>query len=90
MGDLGGCRVERRGGRNDGPPWLASGLNWPDAVSAGPAAAASKGVLLLVAPTTLAASPASRAWLAAHPSSVVVAVGGPDVVSAQDVADARS
>jgi ell wall binding domain 2 (CWB2)/WD40-like Beta Propeller Repeat len=69
-----------------GPPWLASGLNWPDAVSAGPAAAASKGVLLLVAPTSLAASPASKAWLASHPSNLVVAVGGPDVVSAQDVA----
>lgn len=73
-----------------GPPWLASGLNWPDAVSAGPAAAASKGALLLVAPTTLAASPASQTWLATHPSNVVVAVGGPDVVSAQDVASARS
>jgi hypothetical protein len=73
-----------------GTPWLASGLNWPDAVSAGPAAAASKGVLLLVAPTSLAASPASKTWLATHPSSVVMSVGGPDVVSAQDVASARS
>jgi Tol biopolymer transport system component len=73
-----------------GPPWLASGLNWPDAVSVGPAAAVSKGVLLLVAPTSLAASPASKTWLATHPSNVVVAVGGPDVVSAQDVASARS
>ena len=50
-----------------GPPWLASGANWPDAVSAGPAAAAGKGVLLLVAPSDLAGSPASQAWLAAHP-----------------------
>jgi len=73
-----------------GPPWLASGLNWPDAVGAGPAAAASKGVLLLVAPTTLAASPASQTWLAAHPSNVIVAVGGPDVVSVQDVVGARN
>ena len=72
-----------------GPPWLASGSNWPDAVSAGPAAAASNGVLLLVAPTTLAASPASQTWLANHPSSVIVAIGGADVVSAQDVAAAR-
>jgi Tol biopolymer transport system component len=73
-----------------GPPWLASGLNWPDAVSAGPAAAASKGVLLLVAPTTLSQSPAAQTWLAAHPSTAVVAVGGPDVVSPQDVASART
>lgn len=72
-----------------GPPWLASGLNWPDAVSAGPAAAASKGVLLLVAPMGLAQSPASQTWLANHPSKVVVAVGGPDVVSPQDVVDAH-
>ncbi len=72
-----------------GPPWLASGANWPDAVSAGPAAAASKGVLLLVAPLSLAGSPASQAWLVAHPSVNVVAVGGPDVVSAQDVAEAH-
>jgi putative cell wall-binding protein len=72
-----------------GPPWLASGLNWPDAVSAGPAAAASNGVLLLVAPTSLAASPASNGWLAAHPSNVVIAVGGPDVVSVEDVVRAR-
>ncbi len=73
-----------------GPPWLASGSNWPDAVSAGPAAAMSKGVLLLVAPVTLAASPASQAWLAAHPSKVIVAIGGPDVVSASDVASAHA
>lgn len=72
-----------------GSPWLASGANWPDAVSAGPAAAASKGVLLLVAPLGLAGSPASQAWLVAHPSVNVVAVGGPDVVSAQDVAEAH-
>jgi Tol biopolymer transport system component len=71
-----------------GPPWLASGLNWPDAVSVGPATAASKGVLLLVAPTTLAASPASQTWLATHRPTVVVAVGGPDVVSVQDVTSA--
>lgn len=73
-----------------GPPWLASGANWPDAVGAGPAAAASKGVLLLVAPTSLSGSPAAQAWLAAHQSTTVVAVGGPDVVSPQDVAAARS
>ena len=72
-----------------GRPWLASGLNWPDAVSVGPAAAASKGVLILVAPTTLAASPATKAWLSLHPANVIVAVGGPDVVSAHDVADAH-
>jgi len=68
--------------------WLADGLNWPDAVGAGPAAAVQRGALLLVAPTTLDASPESRDWLAAHPMPFVVAVGGPDVVSPADVAGA--
>jgi hypothetical protein len=68
-----------------GPPWLADGLNWPDAVGAGPAAGFAHGVLLLVHPTTLTGSPASATWLAQHPSQIVVAVGGPDVVSPADV-----
>jgi Tol biopolymer transport system component len=64
-----------------GSPWLADGLNWPDAVAAGPAAAVAHAVLLLVDPTSLPASPASATWLAAHPAQEVVAVGGPDVVA---------
>jgi hypothetical protein len=73
-----------------GPPWLADGLNWPDAVGAGPAAGSARGVLLLVHPTTLTASPASATWLVQHPSQIVVAVGGPDVVSPADVVGART
>ena len=64
-------------------PWLATGRAFPDALSAGPAAARARHVLVLVDPRTLAASPATRDWLRAHASSYadVVAVGGPDVVS---------
>lgn len=64
-------------------PWLATGRAFPDALSAGPAAAREGHVLLLVDPRTLAASPATGAWLRRHASEYgdVVAVGGPDVVS---------
>lgn len=68
--------------------WLADGLNWPDAVAAGPAAAVERGALLLVAPTGLDGSPETRDWLRAHNAPLVVAVGGPDVVSPADVAAA--
>jgi hypothetical protein len=64
-------------------PWLATGRAFPDALSAGPAAARDGRVLLLVDPRTLAASPATGAWLRRYASAYgdVVAVGGPDVVS---------
>ena len=64
-------------------PWLATGRAFPDALSAGPAAARAGHVLLLADPRTLAASPATRTWLRAHAQEYadVVAVGGPDVVS---------
>lgn len=68
--------------------WLADGLNWPDAVGAGPAAAVARGALLLVAPAARDGSPATRDWLRAHPAPFVVAVGGPDVVSPSDIAGA--
>ena len=71
-----------------GAPWLADGANWPDALAAGPAAAAVKGNLLLVDPHMLGASPETHAWLMAHPPATVVALGGPDVISPADAADA--
>jgi hypothetical protein len=74
----------------NGAPWLADGANWPDALAAGPAAAAVKGNLLLVDPNTLSASPESHAWLIAHVPTTLVALGGPDVVSPSDTAHARA
>lgn len=64
-------------------PWLATGQNFPDALTAGPAAAASEGVLLLVDGQALTASPASRAWLRGHAAELtrLIVVGGPAAVS---------
>ena len=53
---------------------LASGLNFPDALAAGPAATAVHGVVLLTAGATL--PPVTAAYLTAHPGTVY-AIGGP-------------
>ena len=58
--------------------FLATGTNFPDALSAGPAAAASHGVVLLTDGSTLPA--AVKAYLSAHPGTVY-AVGGPAVAA---------
>jgi putative cell wall-binding protein len=57
---------------------LATGVNFPDALSAGPAAAHVDGVVLLTDGTTMPAS--VTAYLAAHPGTVY-AVGGPAVAA---------
>jgi putative cell wall-binding protein len=46
-------------GRNT---WLATGANWPDALAAGPAAAAAGGVLLLI-DGTATSTPAVTSWI---------------------------
>jgi putative cell wall-binding protein len=53
---------------------LATGLNFPDALAAGVAAAHAHGVVLFTQGTTQAS--ATQAWLSAHPSLPVVIVGG--------------
>lgn len=53
---------------------LATGANFPDALSAGVAAAKAGGVVLLTNGSTM--PPATSAYLAAHPGTVY-AVGGP-------------
>jgi hypothetical protein len=58
--------------------FLATGINFPDALSAGPAAAASHGVVLLTDGSTLPAN--VKAYLTAHPGTVY-AVGGPAVAA---------
>ena len=71
-----------------GQRWMADGLDWPDAIAAGPAAAASRGNLVLVDPGDLSGSPETRTWLLDHGGGSVVAVGGPDVLSPKDVVEA--
>ena len=51
------------------------GTNFPDALSAGPAAAITHGAVLFTAGTSAAAP--TTAYLAAHPDDVRYAVGGP-------------
>jgi hypothetical protein len=53
---------------------LANGLNFPDGLSAGPAAASVKGAILLTDGSTLDAG--TTAYLAAHATAKVYAVGG--------------
>ena len=73
--------------------WLATGGNFPDALAAGPAAAADGGVLLLVDRATLDGAPAVGEWLDGHPDlSQVTLVGGPAAISSQvaDEVEARA
>jgi putative cell wall-binding protein len=57
---------------------LATGVNFPDALAAGPAAAHLNGVVLLTNGSSL--TPAVTAYLAAHPGTVY-AIGGPAVAA---------
>jgi putative cell wall-binding protein len=57
---------------------LATGVNFPDALAAGPAAAHVHGVVLLTNGSSL--TPTVTAYLAAHPGTVY-AIGGPAVAA---------
>ena len=64
-------------------PFIATGRSFPDALAAGPAAAALGSVLLLVDGADLSGSPDSRAWLTEQLPTMtkVVVVGGAASVS---------
>lgn len=68
--------------------YLASGLNFPDALSAGPLAAADGGPLLLTLPGSLPS--ATRTAIATLAPSKVVVVGGPSSVSDAVLATLRT
>jgi putative cell wall-binding protein len=74
-----------RAGLDDGEVWVATGRNYPDALAAGPAAAASGSPLVLVDGLDAAGSPASNQWLGSNADALVV-VGGDAVVSDQVIA----
>ncbi|HEX7107161.1 MAG TPA: ScyD/ScyE family protein [Acidothermaceae bacterium] len=62
--------------------WLATGVNWPDAVAAGSAVADAGGVLVLVSPADLAASPATKALIAGQAGTgSATLLGGPAALS---------
>ena len=58
--------------------WMATGLDWPDALAAGPAAANKGAVLLLLDGQDLAGSPAASSWLTSQNRRFLeaVVVGG--------------
>ncbi len=58
---------------------LATGLNFPDALAAGAAAAKVNGAVLLTNGTVQ--PPANQTYLSAHPSDVLFALGGPAAVA---------
>ena len=58
---------------------LATGLNFPDALAAGAAAAKVNGAVLLTNGTVQ--PPSNQSYLAAHPSDVLFALGGPAAVA---------
>ena len=64
-------------GATAGKVWVATGLDWPDALAAGPASAATGGVLLL---TDGSGSPITN-WLASVDPVEVLVVGGAGSVS---------
>jgi hypothetical protein len=66
--------------------WLATGADWPDALAAGPAAAAQGAVLLLVDGKS-ASTPAVTSWIqAAGGLTELVIVGGSASVTAAALA----
>jgi putative cell wall-binding protein len=66
-------------GLDSGEVWVATGRNFPDALAAGPAAAAAGSPLLLVDGEDVQGSPDSASWLAGNADRLVV-VGGQAVV----------
>jgi hypothetical protein len=72
--------------------WLATGLNFPDALAAGPAVAASRGQLLLVDGHQVAGSqPVVDRIAATQPGIAVLRlVGGTGAISAEVEAAVRA
>lgn len=80
--------VARDAGLDDDDVWVATGLDFPDALAAGPAAARSGSPLLLIDGRNPAGAPASTDWLGRHAEGLKV-VGGTAVIT-EDVVDALS
>lgn len=75
--------------------WLSTGANYPDALAAGPAAAADGAVLLLVdgaSPEGLRGTPPAVQWLEGHRADleIVRVVGGEEVLTRQLEDDVRT
>ncbi len=64
--------------------WVATGRNWPDSLTAGPAAAHRGNILLLADGQTAQTDSTSIRWIAAHAPDIgqLPLVGAPDVLTA--------
>lgn len=70
--------------------WIATAADWPDALAAGPAAAAADAVLLLAPGDRWRKEDPTRTWLADAGVTAATLVGGPDVLSPQVAAQAAA
>lgn len=77
------ANVAKSTGAEPARTWLATGINFPDALAAGPAVAATGGILLLIDGTGLDGSKHTRDWLIDHADLLehVRLVGGEGVIS---------
>lgn len=73
--------VATRAGMQPARTWLATGENFPDALTAGPAVGVDRGVLLLVHPTLIEGSVKVREWLRANRFQRVRLIGGTVAIS---------
>lgn len=73
----------RAAGMSESSTWVATGLNFPDALAAGAAVAKEGGILLLVHGQDYAASPRVKEWMTAFRDQIesVSIAGGPAAVS---------
>ncbi len=79
--------VDRHQGTNATKVFVATGLNWADAIAAGPAAAIADATMLLVHGQSVNGSIDTADWVSTrHPNARVTVVGGTGVVTGR-VAD---
>ncbi|CAN5489361.1 hypothetical protein BH23ACT9_BH23ACT9_22270 [soil metagenome] len=74
------ARHAQREGLSGTEIWIATGLNYPDALAAGPAAALSRSPLVLVNGQDASGAPESAEWLSSNAESLLV-VGGSAVIT---------
>ena len=79
--------VDAHSGANASQVLVATGLNWADAIAAGPAAAIADATMLLVHGQSVNGSIDTADWVSArHPDAAITVVGGTSVVTTR-VAD---
>lgn len=76
-------------GADAGTLWVVTGLNWPDALAAGPAAAAAGVTMLFVHGRDAGRSPTTLQWIETHVADTATSltiIGGPGAITPISVA----